>query len=463
GDLITTESWIPSAYDYNAAVDQVNANFNDFKQTYVTEKEALTKRTSSLETGLSNAEKNIDNTAKALQNYATTAKLDEATANQTNQLNAQIKNVKASIESANDSDSLLPDFNLKNPDDWINYYSYDLKIHFKTTITGKVGNTVFRKDSSNQAGCWIYSRKALPTNRSYKVSFWVRRSADSTGDCSITAMYGKADGSFSNATITASVIALNRIPANEEWVYIEQVVTFNTHPQMKLGFALGHNGSGGWWELQAYRVNSVLTDKDVDTSLVRATQLQNYSTTADTNKAVATATDALEAKFKQKFGNLWTDSSATLDSTRYTKAETNKAIAEESKILKATISSSGGDNLIKNGDFYAPFSISNWRQNAGVEGNVLEVFKDAYGANWGRFRSTNSSTYFKGFIESITIADGLEINQTYTLSLKAKALTAAQKTLLLIIHRYDGTGNNQVVNEWNIATDKEVLCTYTFD
>ncbi len=463
GDLITTESWIPSAYDYNAAVDQVNANFNDFKQTYVTEKEALTKRTSSLETGLSNAEKNIDNTAKALQNYATTAKLDEATANQTNQLNAQIKNVKASIESANDSDSLLPDFNLKNPEDWINYYSYDLKIHFKTTNTGKVGNTVFRKDSSNQAGCWIYSRKALPTNRSYKVSFWVRRSADSTGDCSITAMYGKADGSFSNATITASAIALIRIPANEEWVYIEQVVTFNTHPQMKLGFALGHNGSGGWWELQAYRVNSVFTDKDVDTSLVRATQLQNYSTTADTNKAVAAATDALEAKFKQKFGNLWTDSSATLDSTRYTKAETNKAIAEESKILKATISSSGGDNLIKNGDFYAPFSISNWRQNAVVEGNVLEVFKDAYGANWGRFRSTNSSTYFKGFIESITIADGLEINQTYTLSLKAKALTAAQKTLLLIIHRYDGSSNNQVVNEWNIATDKEVLCTYTFD
>lgn len=151
------------------------------------------------------------------------------------------------------------------------------------------------------------------------------------------------------------MIALNRIPANEEWVYIEQVVTFNTHPQMKLGFALGHNGSGGWWELQAYRVNSVFTDKDVDTSLVRATQLQNYSTTADTNKAVAAATDELEAKFKQKFGNLWTDSSATLDSTRYTKAETNKAIAEESKILKATISSSGGDNLIKNGDFYAPF------------------------------------------------------------------------------------------------------------
>ena len=35
--------------------------------------------------------------------------------------------------------------------------------------------------------------------------------------------------------------------------------------------------------------------------------------------------------------------------------------------------------------------------------------------------------------------------------------------MLLIIHRYDGTGNNQVVNEWNIATDKEVLCTYTFD
>lgn len=462
GDLITTESWIPSAYDYNVAVDQVNANFNDFKQTYVTDKEALTKRTSSLETGLSNAEKNIDNTAKALQNYATNAKLDEVTASQTNQLNAEIKKVKGSIDSASDSNSLLPDFNLKNPEDWINYYNYDLSQHFKKTTTGKVGNTVFRKDTSNQAGCWVNSRKALPTNRPYKVSFWVRRSADSTGTCNITAMYGKADGIFSNAAITAVYIDTNKIPADEQWVLIEQVVNFNLHPQVKLGFSIGHNATGGWWELQGFSVENVVTEKDVDSTLVRATQLQSYSTKVDTTKAVATATDAMESKFKQKFGNLWTDSTATLDSTRYTKSETDRAIADESKTLKAALSLSGGDNIIKNGDFSKPLDGTNWRQNEVIAGNTFEIFKDANGATYGRFASSNTTTMFKGVVEQITLADGLELDQTYTLSFKAKSLTAAQISLLLIIHRYDGSSNNQLHSSWQLYTDKETICTYTF-
>ncbi|EPH2247592.1 interleukin-like EMT inducer domain-containing protein, partial [Acinetobacter baumannii] len=462
GDLITTESWIPSAYDYNTAVDQVNASFNDFKQTYVTEKEALTKRTSSLESGLSNAEKNIDNTAKALQNYATNAKLDEVTASQTNQLNAQIKKVKGSIDSASDSNSLLPDFNLKNPEDWINYYNYDLSQHFKKTTTGKVGNTVFRKDTSNQAGCWVNSRKALPTNRPYKVSFWVRRSADSAGTCNITAMYGKADGIFSNAAITAMYIDTSKIPADEQWILIEQVVNFNLHPQVKLGFAIGHNATGGWWELQGFSVENVVTEKDVDSTLVRATQLQSYSTKVDTTKAVATATDAMESKFKQKFGNLWTDSTATLDSTRYTKSETDRAIADESKTLKAALSLSGGDNIIKNGDFSKPLDGTNWRQNAVIAGNTFEIFKDANGATYGRFASSNTTTMFKGVVEQITLADGLELDQTYTLSFKAKSLTAAQISLLLIIHRYDGSSNNQLQSSWQLYTDKETICTYTF-
>lgn len=465
GDLITTDAWIPSAYDYNAAVDQVNANFNDFKQTYADDQTALTKRTSSLEAGLTNAEKNIDNTAKALQNYATTAKLDEVTASQTNALTAALTKVKGSIDSASDSDSLLPDFNLKNPDDWISHYSYDLNPYFKTTTTGKIGNTVFRKDTSNPATCWQYSRKALPTNRPYKVSFLVRRSSDSTGACYVTAMYGKADGTFSNTNYSMVGISLDKIPANGEWVLIEQVVNFTLHPQVKLGFAIGHTGANGWWELQGYKVSSVISEADVDTTLVKTTQLQNYSTLADTTKAVATATEAMEAKFKQKFGNMWTDSTATLDSTRYTKAETNQAITDESKSLKASISSSGGDNIIKNGDFLAPMGSLNWRQNAAVAGSTLEVYRDSNGLSWGRFRSTNTTTYFKGFIQTITLDDGLEANQKYTLSFKAKSMTAAQTQILLIIHRHDVAGsNNQIGFSWsNIPTDREVLCTYTFD
>ncbi|MFY7027088.1 phage tail tip fiber protein [Acinetobacter baumannii] len=463
GDLITTDAWIPSAYDYNAAVDQVNANFNDFKQTYVTDKEALTKRTSSLESGLSNAEKNIENTAKALQSYATNAKLDEVAASQTNQLTAEISKVKGAIDSASDSDSLLPDFNLKNPEDWISHYNYDLKQYFRTTTTGKVSNTVFRKDTSNPVLCWNYSRKALPTTRKYKVSFWVRRSSDSNGACYITILPGTNNGVFTTSNYSYVPINGSIIPANEEWILIEQVVTYTTHPQMKLGFALGHNGGIGWWELQGYKVEAVLSEKDVDTTLVRSTQLQNYSTIADTTKAVATATEAMESKFKQKFGNMWTDSNATLDSTRYTKAETNQAITDESKALKASISSSGGDNIIKNGDFSAPFALSNWRINSNVVGSMIERYTDANGTTWGRFSSTNTTTAFKGFIEQLFLADGLELNQTYTLSFKAKSLTAAQSALFLIIHRSDGSSNNQLSKSWPIYTDQETLCTYTFN
>ncbi|MDR8444102.1 hypothetical protein FPK32_21930, partial [Acinetobacter baumannii] len=93
----------------------------------------------------------------------------------------------------------------------------------------------------------------------------------------------------------------------------------------------------------------------------------------------------------------------------------------------------------------------------------MEVYKDQNGANWGRFSSTNTTTAFKGFFEQLTSEDGLEINQTYTLSFKAKSLTAAQTSLLLIIHRFDGTSNNQLGSSWQINTDKETLCTFTFN
>ncbi|MFH4047820.1 interleukin-like EMT inducer domain-containing protein, partial [Acinetobacter baumannii] len=135
------------------------------------------------------------------------------------------------------------------------------------------------------------------------------------------------------------------------------------------------------------------------------------------------------------------------------------------KIIKAAISSSGGDNIIKNGDFSSPLGTLNWRQNSAVAGNLLEVYKDSKGATWGHFKSTDTTTYFKGFIETLTLADGLEMNQKYTLSFKAMSLTAAQTQILLIIHRRDSSGrNNQIGTTWNnISTDKETLCTYTFD
>ncbi|MDC5151057.1 DUF1983 domain-containing protein [Acinetobacter baumannii] len=469
GEFITTDNWIASPYDFNAAFDQVSANLNEFKQTYVTESGALAQRTSKLEAGMSDVEKNIYNTTQALNNYATNAKLDEVTASQTKAFNTSLTKLDEALKAANDSDSLAGDYNFKNPDMWYSHYGWDMSQYFKTTTTGKIGNTVFRKDTSNPVNCFNYNKQALPNTRAYIVSFLVRRSSDSNGLCYIPIGRAKNDGVFSTANYTSVSLPVAEIPANESWTLISKVINMTsvaeTYPQIQLGIALGHTGNVGWWEAQAYRIAPVLNESDVDSTIVKSSILVDYSSKSDTTKAISAATESLEAKFRQKFGDLWTNSSATLDSTRYTKTETNQAIAEESKIIKAAISSSGGDNIIKNGDFSSPLGTLNWRQNSAVAGNLLEVYKDSKGATWGHFKSTDTTTYFKGFIETLTLADGLEMNQKYTLSFKAMSLTAAQTQILLIIHRRDSSGsNNQIGTTWNnISTDKETLCTYTFD
>ncbi|EMW7813769.1 DUF1983 domain-containing protein [Acinetobacter baumannii] len=469
GEFITTDNWIASPYDFNAAFDQVSANLNEFKQTYVTESGALAQRTSKLEAGMSDVEKNIYNTTQALNNYATNAKLDEVTASQTKAFNTSLTKLDEALKAANDSDSLAGDYNFKNPDMWYSHYGWDMSQYFKTTTTGKIGNTVFRKDTSNPVNCFNYNKQALPNTRAYIVSFLVRRSSDSNGLCYIPIGRAKNDGVFSTANYTSVSVPVAEIPANESWTLISKVINMTsvaeTYPQIQLGIALGHTGNAGWWEAQAYRIAPVLNESDVDSTIVKSSILVDYSSKSDTTKAISAATESLEAKFRQKFGDLWTNSSATLDSTRYTKTETNQAIAEESKIIKAAISSSGGDNIIKNGDFSSPLGTLNWRQNSAVAGNLLEVYKDSKGATWGHFKSTDTTTYFKGFIETLTLADGLEMNQKYTLSFKAMSLTAAQTQILLIIHRRDSSGsNNQIGTTWNnISTDKETLCTYTFD
>ncbi|HAV3050807.1 interleukin-like EMT inducer domain-containing protein [Acinetobacter baumannii] len=466
GELITTDSWIASPYDFNAAFDQVSANLTEFKQTYVTERDALAQRTSKLEVGMTDVEKNIFNTAQALNNYATNAKLDEVTASQTKTFNTSLTKLDEALKSANDSDSLAGDYNCKNPDMWYSHYGYDMSQYFKTTTTGKIGNTVFRKDTSNPVNCFNYNKQSLPNTRTYIVSFLVRRSSDSNGLCYIPIGRAKNDGVFSTANYTSVSVPIAEIPANETWTLISKVINMtsvaDTYPQIQLGIALGHTGNAGWWEAQAYKITPVLNESDVDSTIVKSSILVDYSSKSDTTKAISAATESLEAKFRQKFGDLWTNSSATLDSTRYTKTETNQAIAEESKIIKAAISTSGGDNIIKNGDFSKPFALTNWRINSNVAGSIMEVYKDQNGVNWGRFRSTNTTTAFKGFFEQLTSEDGLEIDQTYTLSFKAKSLIAAQTSLLLIIHRFDGSSNNQIGSSWQITTDKETLCTYTF-
>lgn len=420
GDFITTDNWIASPYDFNAAFDQVSANLNEFKQTYVTESTALAKKTQNLESTINDPVNGLAAQAKQISDRMTKSDVDSAISTATEALKTSIGGksfdnivIGGNVEKSKTGGYLQVSYPLAKS---LNAPGITVTVRAKVT---------FDNGGNNAANLRVYIGGGNVFN---------------------------ADAPIFSASKDIYEFTLTTISRTDA-----TVVNFYCFPNS----SANANATTTVHWVEVYEGNNKALNDKVSTS----TLIKDYSSKADTAQAITSATETLEAKFRQKFGDLWTNSSATLDSTRYTKTETNQAIAEESKIIKAAISSSGGDNIIKNGDFSSPLGTLNWRQNSAVAGNLLEVYKDSKGATWGHFKSTDTTTYFKGFIETLTLADGLEMNQKYTLSFKAMSLTAAQTQILLIIHRRDSSGrNNQIGTTWNnISTDKETLCTYTFD
>ncbi|EHU3100097.1 DUF1983 domain-containing protein [Acinetobacter baumannii] len=418
GEFITTDNWIASPYDFNAAFDQVSANLNEFKQTYVTESTALAKKTQNLESTINDPVNGLAAQAKQISDRMTKSDVDSAISTATEALKTSIGGkafdnivIGGNVEKSKTGGYLQVSYPLAKS---LNAPGITVTVRAKVT---------FDNGGNNAANLRVYIGGGNVFN---------------------------ADAPIFSASKDIYEFTLTTISRTDA-----TVVNFYCFPNS----SANANATTTVHWVEVYEGNNKALNDKVSTS----TLIKDYSSKADTAQAITSATETLEAKFRQKFGDLWTNSSATLDSTRYTKTETNQAIAEESKIIKAAISSSGGDNIIKNGDFTQPFALSNWRINSNVAGSIMEVYKDQNGANWGRFSSTNTTTAFKGFFEQLTSEDGLEINQTYTLSFKAKSLTPAQTSLLLIIHRFDGTSNNQLGSSWQINTDKETLCIFTFN
>ncbi|CAM0673061.1 carbohydrate binding domain-containing protein [Acinetobacter baumannii] len=403
GEFITTDNWIASPYDFNAAFDQVSANLNEFKQTYVTESTALAKKTQNLESTINDPVNGLAAQAKQISDRMTKSDVDSAISTTTEALKTSI--------GGKAFDNIVVGGNVeKSKTGGYVQISYPLAKSLNApgiTVTVRAKVT-FDNGGNNAANLRIYIGGANVFN---------------------------ADAPIFSASKDIFEFTLTTIARTDS-----TVVNFACFPNS----SANANATTTVHWVEVFEGNNKALNDKVSTS----TLIKDYSSKADTAQAITSATETLEAKFRQKFGDLWTNSSATLDSTRYTKTETNQAIAEESKIIKAAISTSGGDNIIKNGDFSSPLGTLNWRQNSAVAGNLLEVYKDSKGATWGHFKSTDTTTYFKGFIETLTLADGLEMNQKYTLSFKAMSLTAAQTQILLIIHRRDSSGSNNQIERW---------------
>ncbi|WP_052209183.1 interleukin-like EMT inducer domain-containing protein, partial [Acinetobacter sp. A47] len=297
----------------------------------------------------------VESHAKALTTFATKSDLEKSEANQTTKIESTFKETIETIRSATDSDSLARDYLLANPKDWESHYGYNMGQYFYTTTTGKVGNTLFRKDSNNPDMCWQYNKAILQNNRAYRVSFLVRRSTNSTGACHITILRSDKNGKFAR-DYTHLAVPLTEIPANADWVEVSRVVnlrsTAEANPLIRLGFAVGHTGKAGSWEVQGFRVDSVLNETDVDSTLVKSSVLVNYATKSDMNGAISNATTTLTSQYKKyaddkaadglkytdnKAANVVKDMDAKLTNNYYTKADTDKAVAGEISKFGATV------------------------------------------------------------------------------------------------------------------------------
>ncbi|EOJ2811103.1 interleukin-like EMT inducer domain-containing protein [Acinetobacter baumannii] len=357
--------------DSIASSNDANATAIDLFNVVTRENEATSERTTILETKVTGAEKRIDSTnqrvdangkliadngkklaeaqakieshAKALTTFATKSDLEKSEANQTTQIESTFKRVQDALNSSTDSDSLISDYNVRDPNKWVSHYANNvdpIDKHMITVTDGKIGPNVFRKDPSHYIYCFNYSTDTLPNDRVYKLSMWIRASADAKGTCGFTCRYDKKTGP--STAYTSASVGFTR---NGEWAFVEHVWDLRSvaeeNPQLRFGFCLNHTSTTGWAEIQGFKVQAVLTESDVDNTLVRSSVMTNYATKSDLSGAVANATTTLTSQYKtytdSKAAEVKSAVDANLTQNYYTKAKVDQAIAGEVQKINSSI------------------------------------------------------------------------------------------------------------------------------
>jgi predicted phage tail protein/uncharacterized coiled-coil protein SlyX len=321
----------------------------------------------------------------------------------TNQSNS-ITSLTNSITSL-DSDSLIPDYNLANPEKWISHYGYDMKQYFKTTTTGKVANTVFRKDTTVPVNCFNYSLSAVPNDRTYRISFWVRCSSDSNGSLSIPVMYGYADGLWTTSRYSTVSIPIAQFPSKDgNWYFVSTTANFtsnSTIQQLRFGIALGHTGTAGWWEAQGFKVSPVLTTADADSSFATSAALTSLTSTVTQqgNTLTSQGTDITNLKnsvtsINGTLTNKADASAVNTLSNRVTAAEGNITSQGNSiTSLNNTLANNDLSNLILNPDFIDP-------KNGWTAGVIVDATDAAPNPPSPKALKLNSrDTYFGPFVK----------------------------------------------------------------
>ncbi len=245
--------------------------------------------------------------------------------------------LEARLLSDQDSDSLIPDYLMANPDCWFSHYGHNLTDRFVRTETGKVAPTVFRHGAGNS---FNYSKTAIPTGTRYRVRFWVRRSVDSNGQFYITFRYVRPTGEsvhadYGSLTVTPSV------PADEQWHLVDEIVLPSdaTFSRVQFGFSANHTSTEGWAEVQGFRVTAVIGTADINTAEVATAQsVSSLSSTVSQLDGKVTSQGTSLTSLSNTINDPQTGLQATADALNQTNTRldgTEKAVVDQKNVLQA--------------------------------------------------------------------------------------------------------------------------------
>lgn len=188
-----------------------------------------------------------------------------------------VTKIDARLSAGLDSDSLLPDYMMANPDSWYSYYTgTDLAPNFIRITDGKVSDTAFHFDTGRT---FNFSRVTLPITQQYRIQAWMRRSPDSDGQMRITYKYRKTtDGDSGIQTNYSSASVIAQVPADGEWHLVDFVyqaaasVIVDGFTGIRFGFAVNYSSTKGWAEIQGYRVTRVVQGADINPAEIATAQ-----------------------------------------------------------------------------------------------------------------------------------------------------------------------------------------------
>ncbi|WAW11593.1 tail fiber [Acinetobacter phage nACB1] len=346
-------AWEPSPRDTQASFEAQSSAISTLdSQTKALDGRIITNASNitTLQGRVTTAEGKITSNTNAISGLETkitetNGKID-AQANSVTRLQSRVDN--------NAGAGLSQDYLCLDYDSWYNHSnltnSIALAPYFNQTLTdGPLGAKGF---AATGGTFFMYNKTPLPTNKTYRVQFWAKRSSDTTGTAYITILRLKPGEALNAQWYTSIALSAAELPRNNTWTYIDKIVNITggttTYPLMYLGFSLNNGASAGTTAAQGFKVTEILNvgdttglaTSDALTSLTtrvttaegkidtQAGQITSLNTTV-AGKANASAVTSLEARVTTAEGNI---TSLTTSSTNLT----NRMTAAEGKITTNT-------------------------------------------------------------------------------------------------------------------------------